>query len=54
MAKALAYEKADKHGNIIRCYMAPTAGLSWKPCQAKKQHIDIIEVILSDEDNHDY
>jgi len=54
MAEALAYEKADKHGNIIRCYMAPTVGPSWKPCQAKKQHINTIEVVLSDEDNHDY
>ena len=55
MAEAFASEKANEHGNPMRCFMDTTAHPPWKPRQAKKQHIDPTEVgASSDENDHDY
>ena len=54
MAQALAFEKVDKHGNPVKCYLDST---SCKPQKAKKPHLDpgmTMELGSSDEDNHDF
>jgi len=58
MAKALEYEKTDKHGDPIKCLTTGTTLTVCPPqksCQAKKQRIDPTEVGASlDEDDCDY
>ena len=58
MAKALEYEKTDKHGDPIKHLTTGTTltvCLPRKSHQAKKQHIDPTEVGASlDEDDCDY
>jgi hypothetical protein len=55
MAEALAYEKADEHGNTIKRFTAIAGRPPRKSRQAKKQRIDTAEAAASsDEDDHDY
>jgi hypothetical protein len=54
MAEALQFEKADEHGNPIKCLTGTLCPLQ-KPRQTKKQCTDVTEVVVSsDEDNHNY
>ena len=55
MAEALVHEKADKHGNPMKQFMALTACSPRKSCQSKKQCTDTTEVAgSSDEEDRNY
>jgi hypothetical protein len=54
MAKALVFERADEHGNPVKCLMACPPG---NPLKAMKQHSNMADMAApesSDEKDDDY
>jgi len=54
MAQALAFEKVDKHGNPVKCYLDSTSCNPWK---AKKPQIDTgvkVTSVSSDKGNPNF
>ncbi len=54
MAQALEFEKVDKDGNLVKCYVV---GISRKPRKSKKPRPDTsvtVELGSSDKDDHDF